>query len=360
MSIRSLNLQQVTNLIASVGPLRTVVVRGQPGVGKSSILSILEERFPDYQRAYVDCANLDLGDIAMPVVDRESMTTSYAPNSIFGVSQGSTRPVLMMLDEISKAGAAVLNMLLPVLLERRLGSLPLPAGSIVFATGNLDSDKVGDKFPAHAMNRVVNVDMRNPTADEWLAWAAEANVHPAVQQFARTTPEAFERYDTEESSDERRGYIFDPSRGMTRVFCSPRSLHAASDVLHALGDNAPLDVVGPVLDGTVGQAAARKIESLILLGQTLPSLQQILNNPTDIRLPGDSGAAFLAAVQYVGQVQPDDLDLLAQYLERWEGKYNEALSLAVQRAYSSKRLQANATKSRPLVRLYATLFNKMV
>jgi hypothetical protein len=54
---------------------------------------------PDFYPCYVDCANLDLGDLAMPVVDRETMTTHYAPSARFGVARGQTRPVLLMLDE---------------------------------------------------------------------------------------------------------------------------------------------------------------------------------------------------------------------------------------------------------------------
>ena len=58
----SINLNQAANLIRNVGTTNTLLLRGQPGIGKSSILQTLERELPDYQVCYIDVANLDLGD----------------------------------------------------------------------------------------------------------------------------------------------------------------------------------------------------------------------------------------------------------------------------------------------------------
>ena len=138
----SINLKQAATLIRNVGTTNTILLRGQPGVGKSSILATLGKELPDYHVCYIDCANLDLGDLAMPVIDRENMTTSYAPNVRFGVGKNQTRPVILMLDELGKASRPVMNMLLPTILEQRVGDVQYRTGSIILATTNLDTDGV--------------------------------------------------------------------------------------------------------------------------------------------------------------------------------------------------------------------------
>ena len=71
------SLSQAATLIRNVGTTNTFILRGQPGVGKSAILKMLASEMPDYLPCYIDCANLDLGDLGMPVIDRETMVTNY-------------------------------------------------------------------------------------------------------------------------------------------------------------------------------------------------------------------------------------------------------------------------------------------
>ena len=106
-------MKQAEELIATVGRDVTVHLKGQPGIGKSSILKSLAKRFPDHTPVYIDCADLDLGDLAMPAMNHESKTTTFYPNERFAIHDN--KPVIIMLDEITKASEPVKNMLLPVM-----------------------------------------------------------------------------------------------------------------------------------------------------------------------------------------------------------------------------------------------------
>lgn len=310
----SINFNAAVTLIETVGHTNTVLLQGAPGTGKSSILSTLAARMPDYLPCYIDVTNLDLGDIAMPVVDRDAMVTHYAPNARFGIARGQTRPVLLMLDELGKASKPVLNMLLPLILERRLGDVQLPTGSVVFATTNLATDGVGDNIPAHAYNRMTVLDYANPTCDEWLAWAATADISPEVQAFAKQYPQVFDRYD--QLDGDKNPYIFDPLHGQTKAYCSPRSLAKASNLI------ASRDVLGaallPALAGTVGEAAARDMEALVNLSDTLPTLDAILASPDKAKLPSGVGGYFILAFMLAGRVKADTLDAVLEYVDRWD------------------------------------------
>ena len=318
------NFNQAATLIRTCGNTNTFLLRGAPGVGKSSILASLAKEMPDYLPCYIDVANLDLGDLGMPVIDREAMTTSYAPNSRFGIGKGQTRPVLLMLDELGKASRPVLNMLLPVILEHRLGDVTLPTGSIVFGTSNLDTDGVGDNIPAHAYDRMTELDMANPTADEWLGWAVNNNIVPEVMAFARDYPQVFERYDLIDAKD-KNPYIFNPLTGNTKKFCSMRGLEKAS---HVIKQRAVLgDSLLAALCGTVGEAAARDLEANVMLADEMPRFTAIMADPAKCKMPNGAGAYFLMAFSLASRVNADNIDEIMTYTGRFESFEAHALFL---------------------------------
>lgn len=340
------NLNQAANVIATLGRNVTFMLKGQPGIGKSSILKMLASQLPEYHIAYIDVTNLDLGDVAMPVIDRDLMVTNYAPNARFGLARTQHKPVLLMLDELTKATKPILNMLLPIILERRLGDVPLPEGSIVFATGNLETDGVGDNLPGHAHNRMTVLDIGNPDADAWINWAMSNDIAPEVLAFAKQYPQVFERYD---QTDANNPYIYHPLKGQTKAFCSPRSLEKASHIIktrEAIGD-----ALLPCLIGTVGEAAARDMEALTMLADQVPSWDAIIKNPDSCRLPDGVGASFLVAFLCAGRVKADTMDAVMQYVERWQCM--EAVALFLSSVASNRDKVSMACMNRAFTRMAA-------
>jgi hypothetical protein len=339
----SVNLKQASTLIRNVGTTNTILLRGQPGVGKSSILATLGKDLPDYQMCYIDCANLDLGDLAMPVIDKENMTTSYAPNVRFGVGKNQTRPVVLMLDELGKASRPVMNMLLPTILEHRVGDVPLPTGSIVFATTNLDTDGVGDNIPAHAYNRMTVTNLANPSPDQWIEWASDNEISPEVMAFAKQYPQVFECY-TDLDAKAKNPYIFNPMTGNVKAYCSPRSLEKASNIIKlrsVLGD-ATL----PALAGTVGEAAARDMDALINLADQLPLFENIVKEPFKAKVPSSAGALFILAFMLAGRVDAKTIDAVMDYADRMANESFEAHALFITSLASNKAKVGMACSSR--------------
>lgn len=347
MNALQVTLSQAATLVRNVGTTNTILLKGQPGVGKSAILNMLSRELPDYLPCYIDVANLDLGDLGMPVIERGTMQTHYAPNARFGIGKNQQRPVLLMLDELGKASRPVLNMLLPVVLERRLGDVCLPTGSIVFATTNLDTDGVGDSIPAHAHNRMTVLDVANPTADEWLLWSAEHDIAPEVMAFAKEFPQVFERYDEvngngTSAKENKNPYIFNPMTGNTRAYCSPRSLEKASNIIKqrdALGA-----ALLPALIGTVGESAARDMEALVALSDQLPRFDAIVQSPATTKLPESVGAYFLLAFSLAARADEKNLDAIMTYVNRWDSF--EASALFISTLASNRKKVGMACKNR--------------
>jgi hypothetical protein len=250
-----------------------------------------------------------------------------------------------MLDELGKASRPVLNMLLPIILEHRLGDVNLPTGSIVFATTNLDTDGVGDNIPAHAYNRMTEAVIANPTCDEWLEWSADNGIAPEIMAFAKQTPEVFDCY-TDLDAKTKNPYIFNPLTGNTRTFCSPRSLAKASNLV------ASRDALGaaflPALAGTVGEAAARQMEALVNLSDSLPTFETIIASPSKAKVPkSDSvGAMFILAFMLASRVDADSLDAVMTYADRVGEQSFEAYALFITTLASNRAKVGMACKNR--------------
>ena len=348
----NVTLKQAANLIRTCGNTNTFLLRGQPGIGKSAILHTLAAQMPDYLPCYIDVANLDLGDIGMPVIDRETMVTNYAPNARFGIGNNQTRPVLLMLDELGKASRPVLNMLLPVILEHRLGDVSLPTGSIVFSTTNLDTDGVGDNIPSHAYNRMTELVIANPTGDEWFEWASDNDIAPEVMAFAKQTPEVFQCYTDMEPGD-KNPYNFNPLTGNTRTFCSLRSLAGSSNLIKNR------DLLGaallPALCGTIGAPAARMMEALINLSDELPQFDTIVARPDTTKIPDSVGALFILSFMLAGRVTAESMDAVMVYAKRMSEVSFEAHAVFITSVASNKNKVAMACRNRAFTEACAKL-----
>ena len=122
----SLSIDETVNAIETAGEMRTILVQGHMGTGKSSILSILAEKYPTYVPCYFDCTTKDLGDITIPNVSKLDDGTgfvSYLTNEELGVHHD--KPIILMIDEYGKANPAVKNAMPVSYTHLTLPTIPL-------------------------------------------------------------------------------------------------------------------------------------------------------------------------------------------------------------------------------------------
>lgn len=325
----TVTLKQAAQLIAAC-PNNRFFLQGEPGIGKSSILpaivnSLMSSTRLDYHASYVDVSQLDLGDIGYPAMDHESRVARFYPNARFGVHTG--KPVVIMLDEFTKGMDPVKNMLHPLLevSNPRLGDIPLPEGSIVFLTGNLSSDGVGDSLKAHTRNRITTLHVRKPDADEWLEWAVNNDIEPVVMAWVRQFPHAMSSY-LDDGQDEN-PYIYHPKK-MQPSFVSPRSLALASRIV-AQRDSFGSDALIAGLKGTIGEAAARDMEAFIAYQDQLPTWESIINSPQSATVPDTAGACAVLVFGAIAKVDKQNMNAFMKYLGRFEAEWQAAFAIAI-------------------------------
>lgn len=326
-----LSINQIFKLIGINGADKTYIIEGGIGIGKSSITKLFDAA--KYHVVTVDCTQLDVGDIQIPSIDRERGIVEYMPNVMF-FGDGS-KPVVINLDEIGKANRTVQNALLPILLEHRVGNRPLPAGSVVFGTTNLGAEGVGDLFQAHACNRVSFIEMRNPTADEWVEWGLHNQVHEAMLAWAKEEQSrlfgSFKDHDRPDDFP----YGFHPKE-KRRSFATPRSLYLASIELRedrraAVGDP---DITLAAIAGNIGPRAALDLMAFVELSDKLPAWATITNAPEKAVLSLDNAAALMMTVfRAVMRTTAGTLDPVMVYIKR--------LPKEMQCVFATQLLRAN-------------------
>ena len=313
----NLSLDQITSAIQHGGHLRTILVEGHMGTGKSSLLSTLSRELPEHQAFYFDCTTKDLGDISIPkfasLDDNDYVT--FATNEELGVHVDA--PVIIMIDEYGKANPAVKNALLRLMLERKVGSKELHPDSIVFATTNLGAENVGDLLPPHARNRITVITARKPSAEEWVEWGIANGIDHSILGWVKDNPNLMQSF-TDVKSPEDNPYIFHP-QAQRKAFVTPRSLHSASDWLDAR-EHIDDQTLTATLMGTIGDRGAMDLMAFVKLADQLPSLESIKKDPMGAMLPTSASAVCMVVYRTLANLDRAWVDNWMIYLDRLDAE----------------------------------------
>lgn len=329
----TVTLKQAAELIAAC-PNNRFLLQGEPGIGKTAVKKMLED-LTGYASVYIDVPNMELGDGAIPIPVKETKTLEYYINGRFQFHLN--KPVVIMLDEFTKAMDAVKNMLHPMLEVNnpRLGDVPVPPGSLVIMTGNLSSDGVGDGLKAHTRMRITTLEVSKPTAALWVEWAAYNGIHPVIMAWVHRTPHALASY--RDGDQQGNPYIFFPNTVQGAVV-TPRTLELASNVVWAR-DKFDHTALHAALAGTVGEAAAASIVAFIEHQDSLPTRKEITENPMTARIPKESGALAVMVYGALEWVTKDTLPAFLTYISRADAEWQCIFCIALAR---NKNKQAMA------------------
>lgn len=331
MQLYSLNLEQTHNLIkVSRFTRATILAQGHMGSGKSSLLKSLAADFPDHIPCYFDCTTKSLGDVMLPKLkDLDgSDYVRFAPNEEFGVHFG--KPVILMIDEYGKADPSTKNALLRVMQEFQIGPVPLPEGSMVFATTNFGAEGVGDVVPPHGRNRITVVKLRKSTALELIEYGISDGWEPLVLGWIKDNPHCMQSYEDVKDPDENL-LIYHP-RSTREAFVTNRSLHKASMWLsnRHLMDRQTLIAA---LIGTIGEAAAMDMATFIDMADKLPTWESIRTRPKSALVPSNAAAICMVIYRVLGCIEKESVDSWLTYLQRLP---NEAQAMFVNGVRANK------------------------
>jgi len=341
---KTISLQEFAHAVAECGHLVTLVGEGEMGIGKSAMLKEVAKRLPTHLPAYIDCTLLDLGDFALPYTVEENgmRVTRFAPNARFRFHEG--QPVIIMLDEFTKGADPVKNMLHPMLEKAnpRLGDIPLSDNTIVFLTGNLTTDGVGDSLKAHSRNRLVPVTICKPDAEQWIEWAIGKGIEPEVIAWVNRFPHVLASYTDAAQGDNP--YIYNPRKSQ-HAFVSPRSLETASNIVRTRKQNDPDSVIA-ALTGAIGESGARDMQAYIEFSDQLPTWEATIKEPKTTVVPTSPGACAIVVFGAIARITKETIAPFMEYLSRFDAEWQAvfAINIAKNPAKQSIAFSSSAFK----------------
>jgi len=248
-------------------------LEGVPGIAKSSVvyqavsqlgINIVEFRF----------AGSDATDLK-GIPDLKSGRTVWAtPEEL------PTDPDwkgVIFFDEIVQGGPMVMSAVTELVLEGRMGTYTLPKGAVIVAAGNRRSDRSAvNEMPRHLADRFVLLPVE-ADVDDFVLWADTSGIRSEITSFIRARPDLLSAFDAQQmKSPSMRGWAF------------------VSSVLEM---NVPPVVQHTLISGCVGEGAAIEFLGHLRLYGEIPSVEEILANPTTAKMPkGENAPAMCYAI----------------------------------------------------------------
>ena len=215
-----MNIVQTKYTLKNMPSDKSIMLHAKHGVGKSSVVKqvsreLSEETGDKYGFWDVRLSQCEVGDIkGMPQIDTVQGITRFLKQEWWPRDPDSKG--ILFFDELNRASKDVLQAVFEICLDRRLDGEKLPDGWRVVAAVNSDSDYDVVELDPALHDRWFHIDF-DPSAAEWVAWARDNDVHPAVVEFV-----------------DRNHNLLDPPVGNLeagRVYPSRRSWQAFSDSL---------------------------------------------------------------------------------------------------------------------------------
>ncbi|MFD8950184.1 AAA family ATPase [Streptomyces xanthophaeus] len=313
---------QLEALALAVTANQPVLLWGEPGIGKSAGMHRLAASLGVELETVIASVHEPSDFAGLPVVGDDPATTGVpmAPPD-WAVRLARTGHGLLFFDELSSAPPAVQAALLRVVLERRVGSLALPAAVRIVAAANPPASAAdGWHLSPPLANRFVHLDWTHDprTVARGMAGTWPEAAVPAVDPARVPGSVARARGAVSGFLTARPGLVHQMPAGAAdrgRAWPSPRTWEMALRML-ATGYAAAVgrEALAAALTGAVGEAPG--IELLSYLEHLdLPDPDRVLADPEAFALPerGDRQLAFLIAV--VAAVQGE----LTR--ERWEAAW---------------------------------------
>lgn len=240
---------------------------------------------------------------------------------------------ILFLDEFGQGQADVKAAAAELLLNGRIGRHQLPKGWTVVAASNRTSDRSAvTKSLDFVINRRVELKI-DDDLQSWENWAFDAGIEPLFISFANTNPQVV----FDDKVPEKQG-----------PWCTPRSLVLLSKMMDKMRDvegRIPTDKAAmEIAAGMIGQAAGAALFAHVKLGHEMPSIEDIIKNPTKTKVPTKPDACMLVSYNLAARVDDKNAEPVITYMTRMNKEFAVSFAKAACRRHPQLVFHKSFTK----------------
>lgn len=260
------------------GSLPAIMLRGAPGVGKSTIVRSVAEK-------------LGIGFIDVRLAQMERVDFAGLPSVNEGVTQWNVPAFwprdpkskgIILLDEITSAPSDCQVAAYSIVLDRKIpnSNYTLPNGWLIVAAGNRTCDRAVVKAMSSALaNRFVHFEVE-ANSEDWVKWATVNNINPSVIGFINYRPALLFKMD---------------GQNLEQGWPSPRSWERVSNCINMFGGNE--NILRKVVKGLIGDGTGVEFMSFFKMSSEFDSILNVMtNDKSEFKIPEKEKADKLYAI----------------------------------------------------------------
>ena len=313
--------------LSSLSKLRTPMLWGPPGVGKSTIVTEIRDKLREAtkKKVYVYVIHLTLylpEDLrGLPIINREKMTTVNCRPDTFDLAPGEDVVNIMLFDELSICRPSVRTAVYQLIQEHTIGEFSLPDNTFLMAAGNRkEDDQSVFTMDSPLASRMAHYSIKTEPAS-WIEWAEGAGIDPRIISFIQ--------------QDETR--LIQETDADTLAYANPRTWESVSDHLRfsaGLSEEQTLKVLGSL----VGTDLAVEFMEYMKVMDSIPDVHDIAAGK-DCRYPGKADQLYIVTnglIAFVKNHEKDlsgrELDNIEKYVSRLPREYRELYRMETSRS----------------------------
>ena len=287
------NLDAKTNGV-DIGTLITPQLVGDPGLGKTTVPKQVADEL-GIEFASVIVASYDAGELGgMPYLNTEEDAKKYSrarPDWLPSEGKG-----LLLLDELSQAPLANLNIVAQLVNEHRIGEHLLGEGWTIVVANNKLSNKAGTvALPTQLKDRLLPLEIE-ANIDDSIQYLNEVNASPEIVSFLRVFPQRLAQFDPRQEA------------------CpSPRSWMRVNTLLNMGLSNTALNYC---VAGTVGSGAANDFRTHLDLHEKMVDPSECIKDPANAPLPEDVNVSYILCAALASRATETNIGKILKYSNR--------------------------------------------
>jgi hypothetical protein len=265
---------QLASLLEKVLPARhPILVKGKPGVGKTSIAEQVCAKLK-YELMIEHPVVSDPTDYkGLPFAVKGE--ANFLPFANLKRMMTATRPLVVLLDDVGQAPPLVQASLMQLLLSRSINGKSVSEYVSFMACTNRRADKAGVSGMLEPVkSRFCTIVELDADIDDWVKWALNADMPMELIAFLRYRPNLL--------------CDFKPTAELTNS-PSPRTAHNIGKLMRI---GLPPELEYETFSGAAGEGFASELIGFLKIWRNLPSPDMVIMAPDKVEVPKDIATLY--------------------------------------------------------------------